>query len=196
MTDVLERPKYGVRIHRRGAAHTQMWKDAQGRYRWWADIETAEKMARVVREAADIAAAEIERVDCIFPMGCDGIVSKILVGTNRDGQRVVLRLCADHVADVASGRFERRTLDLMDRIGIRTDVDHPEVRAANAALVAHQESCAACGAVRTWTLREMAAGRVQTPEDRDRVGLYTTEHACAEGLELYKRAGLAMLRRA
>jgi hypothetical protein len=78
------------------------------------------------------------------------------------------------------------------QVGITED---PEVLKVQALLEAHAETCSLCRAERTWTVREMAEGRVNTEADIKRVGKHAIEHACAYGGRLRMALGLAMLGR-
>ena len=131
---------------------------------------------------------------CQWPLGCATEAHRGVEGVTPLNQTERHFYCEAHLHDIISGRAYRRTVDQATRLGLRTDIADPEIVAATEALGAHQAVCADCAAVRRWTLTEIAAGRVQTIEDRNAVGRYTIEHACEDGQHLYQAVGRAMLK--
>jgi hypothetical protein len=132
-------------------------------------------------------------VACSWPLGCPAVAHRGLEYEDVFGRRQRYYYCEPHLRDIVSGDAYRRTVDQAHRLGLNPDITRPPVITAKAELDAHQAGCQHCDGVRKFINAEMAAGRVQTLDDRDRMGRYTIEHACAVGLPLFEALGRAMM---
>lgn len=88
---------------------------------------------------------------------------------------------------------EHEILDLAARLEISTQLNHPQIVAANKALSDHQNRCGVCDQIRQWIAAEFAAGRVRTIEDRNRIGVHIILWACPVGLPLFTEVGKVMM---